>query len=270
MGRAIRIFKIPTKHLFTLVTLPIIWKSQIPVSTNMSIVIKPQNFMPIKLNDFTELPKVTIPSCSLQFYTIRSSESIRLVPRWPHISADEPIPIHVPITPQRLAGAGPRSHRLPACTALRDQPETPERQSGWQWEQTGGSRPQTKGGSGNTGGIVSETHSWCHAVAMTLSCVHWQTLAFKTQCIFTLQWNTSSINVSFISMMMQAACIIMLIKDTFIDEFIIKYFLDENLFSYFVINVWYTSNIFFHNNFNTFAHNILNHILCWHKKMLVS
>jgi len=136
---------------------------------------KPKNFMPIKLIDFTELPKVTIPSCSLQFNTIRSSESVRLVPRWPHISADEPIPIHVPITPQRLAGAGPRSHRLPACTTLRDQPEAPERQPGWQWEQTGGSRPQTEGGAGNTGGIVSETLSWCHAVAMTLSCVHRQT-----------------------------------------------------------------------------------------------
>jgi len=42
-----------TKLLFTLVILHLVWNPQIQMSTNMSNVVKPRNFMPTKLNDFT-------------------------------------------------------------------------------------------------------------------------------------------------------------------------------------------------------------------------
>jgi len=55
VGMAIYEFKIPTKYLFTSVIniLRIIKNPQIQVSMNMSIVVKPQNFVPMKLNDYT-------------------------------------------------------------------------------------------------------------------------------------------------------------------------------------------------------------------------
>jgi len=53
VGRAIHEFKIPTKLLFTLDLLHLVWNPQIQVSTNVSNVVKPQNFVPTKLNDFT-------------------------------------------------------------------------------------------------------------------------------------------------------------------------------------------------------------------------
>jgi len=46
-------FKNTTKYLFTLLILHIIWNPQIQVSRNMFIVVKPWNFMSIKLDDFT-------------------------------------------------------------------------------------------------------------------------------------------------------------------------------------------------------------------------
>ena len=49
MGRAIHEFKIPTKYVVTLVIWRIIRNRRIQVS----IVTKPQKFMPTKLNDFT-------------------------------------------------------------------------------------------------------------------------------------------------------------------------------------------------------------------------
>jgi len=55
--RSIHKYKIPMKYLFTfkLVILHIIWNPRIQVSTNMSNVVKPRNFVPTKLNDFTVL-----------------------------------------------------------------------------------------------------------------------------------------------------------------------------------------------------------------------
>ena len=47
------ILKIPPKYLFTSVLLRLIRNPRIQVSRNMSIVMKPQIVMPIKLNDFT-------------------------------------------------------------------------------------------------------------------------------------------------------------------------------------------------------------------------
>ena len=41
------------KYLFILVLLHILWNPQIQVSTYMSNVVKPWNFVPTKLNDFT-------------------------------------------------------------------------------------------------------------------------------------------------------------------------------------------------------------------------
>jgi len=52
-GRAIHEYKIPTKYLFTLVMLHIIWNLRIQVSMNMPIFVKPWNFVPMKLNAFT-------------------------------------------------------------------------------------------------------------------------------------------------------------------------------------------------------------------------
>ena len=54
-------FKIPTKYLFTLVH--IICNPTIQVSTNMSIVVKPLNFMPTTLNDFTVFSLLQSPGC---------------------------------------------------------------------------------------------------------------------------------------------------------------------------------------------------------------
>ena len=48
VGRAIHKFKILTKYSFTLVLFSIIWNHRIQLSTNMSIINKPQNFEPIK------------------------------------------------------------------------------------------------------------------------------------------------------------------------------------------------------------------------------
>jgi len=55
VGRAIHEFKIPPKYIFTLVILRVVLflNPRIQESTNMSIVIKPWNFMPMKWNDFT-------------------------------------------------------------------------------------------------------------------------------------------------------------------------------------------------------------------------
>jgi len=55
VGRTIHELKIPMKYLFTLVIFNIIWNPQIEVFTNMSIIVKPQNLVPMKLNDFTVL-----------------------------------------------------------------------------------------------------------------------------------------------------------------------------------------------------------------------
>ena len=60
VSRAIYDFKIPTKFLFTLIILHIISNPQIQVSTNMSNVVKPQNFVPTKLNDFTVFVSCTV------------------------------------------------------------------------------------------------------------------------------------------------------------------------------------------------------------------
>ena len=55
MGMANHKLKIPTTYLSTLhvVILCIIWNLLILMSTNMSISVKPWNFVPKKLNDFT-------------------------------------------------------------------------------------------------------------------------------------------------------------------------------------------------------------------------
>jgi len=53
VGRTIQDFNILLKYLFSFVFLWMIWNPQIQVSTNMSIVVKPWNFVPTKLNDFT-------------------------------------------------------------------------------------------------------------------------------------------------------------------------------------------------------------------------
>ena len=50
--------KIPQKYLSNLVILPLIWHPQIQECRNMSIVIKPWNFVPMKFNDFT-VPQLT-------------------------------------------------------------------------------------------------------------------------------------------------------------------------------------------------------------------
>ena len=52
-GKAIHEFKIPTKYLYTLVILHIIWNPWIYEFTYMSNFVKPLNFMPTKFNDFT-------------------------------------------------------------------------------------------------------------------------------------------------------------------------------------------------------------------------
>jgi len=53
VGGAIYEFKILLKYLFVLIILSMIWNSRIQVSTNMSIVFKPWNFVPMKLHYFT-------------------------------------------------------------------------------------------------------------------------------------------------------------------------------------------------------------------------
>jgi len=52
-GRTIPEFKILSKYLFMLIILQIIWNPRIKVSMNMPNVVKPQYFVPTKLNDFT-------------------------------------------------------------------------------------------------------------------------------------------------------------------------------------------------------------------------
>jgi len=51
--RAIHEFKILPQYLFTLVILCRIWNTRIQVSTNMYIMVKPWNFVPMKINNFT-------------------------------------------------------------------------------------------------------------------------------------------------------------------------------------------------------------------------
>jgi len=48
VGRAIHQFKIPTKYLFNLVILHIIWNQRMYVSTKISKVVKPRYLMPSK------------------------------------------------------------------------------------------------------------------------------------------------------------------------------------------------------------------------------
>jgi len=54
VSRTMHKFKIPAKYLFTKLTFNIIWNS-LQVSMKMSIVVKPWNLVPTKLNDFTAI-----------------------------------------------------------------------------------------------------------------------------------------------------------------------------------------------------------------------
>ena len=54
MGMTNHEFKVPMKYFSSLSFFCSIWNPQIYVSLNMSIVVKAQNFVPMKLHDFTE------------------------------------------------------------------------------------------------------------------------------------------------------------------------------------------------------------------------
>ena len=65
---AIHELRFSTKYIFTLVILQTILNPQIKMFTNMSNVVKPQNFVPTKLNDFTVYQQVTAGShCTVGF-----------------------------------------------------------------------------------------------------------------------------------------------------------------------------------------------------------
>ena len=58
VDRAIHELNTPTKYLLTIVMLRIRWNPRVQVSTNMSIVVKPRNVVPTKLNDSTlQIPR---------------------------------------------------------------------------------------------------------------------------------------------------------------------------------------------------------------------
>jgi len=77
VGWAIHHFKIPLKYFFNLVILGIIGNPRIKVFTNMSIIIKPRNFDPMKLNDFAVflvgLNEIQLPGCKILHTTRKSA-----------------------------------------------------------------------------------------------------------------------------------------------------------------------------------------------------
>ena len=84
VGMAIHELRFRTKYIFTLVILHIILNPQSLMSKNMSTVVKPRNFVPTKLNDFTVFVKVE----TNQYHHLPILEFL-LASVWPLVEGDD-------------------------------------------------------------------------------------------------------------------------------------------------------------------------------------